>query len=174
MSKKPLDAMVDRFLAWPLPNDFGPDCGISFDGRKDDQWNKNKTWPIGTNLFTADQARQMLAHIVGPFLHHIPDDPDAIAAVDPAAPNGDRSVEVTAKREMDGSISVLGVREVTKAAGLHEQLEEIQNEIVNIDFESILNGSCYMNAEHRKECREGARRVLELCDQHEALDGRNK
>jgi hypothetical protein len=57
-------AMVDRFLCWKLPQDFGPDCGISFDGRKDDEWNKNKTWPVGTNLFTADQARQMVEHML--------------------------------------------------------------------------------------------------------------
>lgn len=54
--------MVNRFLGWPLPKDFYPDCGISFDGRKDDEWNKNKTWPIGTNLLTADQAKAMFEH----------------------------------------------------------------------------------------------------------------
>ena len=59
------DAMVDRFLAWPLPKDFAPDCGISFDGRKDDEWNKGKTWPVGTNLLTADQARAMLEYVLG-------------------------------------------------------------------------------------------------------------
>jgi hypothetical protein len=48
-----IDKMVDRFLSWPLPKDFAPDCGISFDGRKDDEPNKNKTWPVGTNLLTA-------------------------------------------------------------------------------------------------------------------------
>ncbi len=57
-----IKAMVDRFLAWPLPKGFAPDCGISFDGRKDDEWNNNKTWPIGTNLFTADQAREMFEY----------------------------------------------------------------------------------------------------------------
>lgn len=62
---KVTEQMVSRFLGWPLPKDFGPDCGISFDGRKDDEWNKNKTWPVGTNLFTADQARAMLEHILG-------------------------------------------------------------------------------------------------------------
>jgi hypothetical protein len=45
-----------------LPRDFAPDCGISFDGRKDDEWNKDKTWPIGTNLFTANQAEAMFKH----------------------------------------------------------------------------------------------------------------
>jgi hypothetical protein len=58
------DEMVTRFLGWPLPKSFAPDCGISFDGRKPDQWNPDgKGWPIGTNLFTADEARQMLEHI---------------------------------------------------------------------------------------------------------------
>ena len=59
------DEMVSRFLAWRLPYDFYPDCGISFDGRKDDGWNKNKTWPTGTNLLTAEQAKAMLAHVLG-------------------------------------------------------------------------------------------------------------
>lgn len=57
--------MVTRFLSWKLPKDFAPDCGISFDGRKDDEWNKNKTWPVGTNLLSADQARAMIMHLLG-------------------------------------------------------------------------------------------------------------
>jgi hypothetical protein len=62
-SKQPSIAdMVNRFLGWKLPKDFCPDCGISFDGRKDDEWNKGKTWPIGTNLLTADQAKAMFEH----------------------------------------------------------------------------------------------------------------
>ena len=63
MEKKLIGKMVDRFLCWKLPKDFAPDCGISFDGRNDDEWNKNKTWPVGTNLLTADQARQMFEHV---------------------------------------------------------------------------------------------------------------
>ncbi len=63
MNKAQIDKMVDRFLCWKLPEDFAPDCGISFDGRKDDEWNKNKTWPVGTNLLTAEQARQMFLHV---------------------------------------------------------------------------------------------------------------
>ncbi len=58
-------AMVNRFLGWPLPKTFGPDCGITFDGRKDDEFNKNKTWPIGTNLFTADEAKAMFEYCIG-------------------------------------------------------------------------------------------------------------
>ena len=58
------DDMVSRFLCWRLPSTFSPDCGISFDGRKDDQWNKNKTWPVGTNLLSAIEARAMLEHVL--------------------------------------------------------------------------------------------------------------
>lgn len=57
-----VEQMVNRFLGWPLPKTFGPDCGITFDGRKDDEWNKNKTWPIGTNLLTAIEAKAMFEY----------------------------------------------------------------------------------------------------------------
>lgn len=60
-----IEKLVNRFLGWPLPKTFAPDCGISFDGRKDDEWNKNKMWPTGTNLFTATEARQLFEHALG-------------------------------------------------------------------------------------------------------------
>lgn len=52
--------MVDRFLGWPLPKDFGPDAGISFTPSTHPMG-----WPVGTNLFTADQARAMFEHALG-------------------------------------------------------------------------------------------------------------
>jgi hypothetical protein len=63
---KVTDEMLNRFLSWKLPIDFSPDCGISFDGRKPDQWNPDKGWPIGTNLLTATQAKAMLEHVLAP------------------------------------------------------------------------------------------------------------
>jgi hypothetical protein len=62
--------MVDRFLSWPLPVGFSPDCGISFDGRGKDAMGYEKQWPIGTNLFSAEQARNMLEHVVAPTLRY--------------------------------------------------------------------------------------------------------
>lgn len=59
-----IDAAANRLMGWPLPKDFCPDCGISFDGRKDDEWNKNKTWPVGTNLFSVEQAKKMLEYVL--------------------------------------------------------------------------------------------------------------
>jgi len=54
---------VDRFLAWKLPADFRPDAGISFKP----EYNQHTPWPmkhepVGTNLFTAEQARAMFEH----------------------------------------------------------------------------------------------------------------
>lgn len=58
-----INNLVDRFLAWPLPKDFGPDGGISFKNEPDAR-GYAPSWPVGTNLFTAEQARQMLEHIL--------------------------------------------------------------------------------------------------------------
>ena len=63
MKKRLIDAMVNAFLGWQLPKDFAPDCYISFDREKAAA---PHCWPVGTNLFTADQARQMFEHAVGP------------------------------------------------------------------------------------------------------------
>lgn len=70
MTKKLIDAMVDRFLGWKLPEDFNPDCGISFkrDYNEGTQW-PMKHEPIGTNLLNAIQAKAMIEHL----LSDIPD-----------------------------------------------------------------------------------------------------
>jgi hypothetical protein len=57
--------MVDRFLGWRLPENFNPDGGISF---KPD-YNEHTAYPakhepIGTNLFDAMQAEQMVRYLV--------------------------------------------------------------------------------------------------------------
>lgn len=55
------DDMVARFLGWPLPPDFNPDGYISIDKDRASAG----TWPIGTNLLNAIQARAMLEHVLG-------------------------------------------------------------------------------------------------------------
>ncbi len=57
------DDMVTRFLGWKLPRNFYPDCHISFDREKASQ--SALSWPTGTNLLTAEQARKMLEHVLG-------------------------------------------------------------------------------------------------------------
>jgi len=75
---KPTQAMIDRFLSWKLPDDFGPDCYISFDR---DRARKNNGWPVGTNLLTAEQATAMLKYVLDAA-------PAAQVAVAPPAPAG--------------------------------------------------------------------------------------
>jgi len=53
------DEMVTRFLGWHLPQDFVPDCGISFK-----PLGHPNGWPVGTNLFTDPQARAMLEYVL--------------------------------------------------------------------------------------------------------------
>lgn len=57
--------MVSRFLSWKLPENFHPDCGITFVR----DYNQNTAYPakhepVGTNLFTADQATAMFEYVL--------------------------------------------------------------------------------------------------------------
>lgn len=53
--------MVNRFLMWKLPRDFHPDHGISF---KNPFPHLPQHWPVGTNLFNAEQAERMVRHML--------------------------------------------------------------------------------------------------------------
>jgi hypothetical protein len=69
--KNLVDEMVDRFLGWKLPEHFCPDAGISFTPEFNVEYMAKlgkppmRHEPIGTNLFTADQAREMIEHMLG-------------------------------------------------------------------------------------------------------------
>ena len=49
--------MVDNFLGWRIPRDFCPDNGVSFNPDKCVSFGG---MPIGSNLFTYEQAREMV------------------------------------------------------------------------------------------------------------------
>lgn len=56
--------MVDRFLMWSLPEGFNPDGGITFEKIAGASGPHPFTRePVGTNLFTADQATEMVRHM---------------------------------------------------------------------------------------------------------------
>ena len=62
---KTVKRMVDAFLGWPLPDDFAPDCGISFTNKINEGTEiEHQYKPIGTNLFTADQAKAMVEYML--------------------------------------------------------------------------------------------------------------
>lgn len=74
MNKPMIDQLVDRFLGWKLPEDFSPDCGITFKPILNSA-------PVGTNLLTAAQAKAMLEHVLAP-LNANPPEGCVLQAVD--------------------------------------------------------------------------------------------
>lgn len=63
--------MVNRFLGWRLPEHFRPDAGISFNPEYNVEFNAKygkppaRHQPIGTNLFDATQAEEMVRYMLG-------------------------------------------------------------------------------------------------------------
>lgn len=54
-----LNKLVNKFLSWKLPKDFSPDCGIVFNKHEN-----HHITPVGTNLFTAAQAKDMFSMLL--------------------------------------------------------------------------------------------------------------
>lgn len=65
MTEEQIKHMVDRFLRWKLPATFSPDCGIHFDADAAKKLNprNHRYEPVGTNLFTATEAREMVRYM---------------------------------------------------------------------------------------------------------------
>lgn len=65
MNDEQIKEMVQRFLSWKLPKNFNPDAGISFDKYYNIGTEFQGTHePVGTNLFDAVQAEEMVRHMV--------------------------------------------------------------------------------------------------------------
>jgi hypothetical protein len=66
MTDDQIKHMVNRFLGWRLPENFQPDAGISFNPEYNVAQGKPpaRYQPIGTNLFTADQAEAMIRYLI--------------------------------------------------------------------------------------------------------------
>jgi hypothetical protein len=64
--------MADRFLGWKLPADFNPDGGVSI------KQPFGAPWPIGTNLFTARQAVEMVRYLAEGLPRPTPDRTDDV------------------------------------------------------------------------------------------------
>ena len=58
-----IEQAVTRFLSWKLPKDFRPDGGMVFIPTKGRGYD-SPYWPCGTNLLNAQQARNMLRHVL--------------------------------------------------------------------------------------------------------------
>lgn len=65
MTDDQIKHMVNRFLAWRLPDNFNPDGGVSFKPIRNEKspW-PAKNEPVGTNLLDYTQAEQMIRYLV--------------------------------------------------------------------------------------------------------------
>ena len=90
--------MVERFLRWRLPENFNPDCGISFKAtyNENSPFGPSKAEPVGTNLFDYTQAEAMVRHML--------DGLPVQAARAPQAPQGDG---VATRREAAAAAATL-------------------------------------------------------------------
>lgn len=65
MNDEQIKYMVDRFLEWRLPENFNPDAGISFKPNFNEHTAyPTKHEPVGTNLFDATQAEEMVRYLI--------------------------------------------------------------------------------------------------------------
>lgn len=62
MTSEQIKRMVERFLGWRLPENFAPDCGISFTPNY--PLGNGKYEPVGTNLFDYAQAEAMVHYMI--------------------------------------------------------------------------------------------------------------
>lgn len=51
-------AAANKLMSWKVPDDFAPDCYVSFDR----DMARERSWPTGTNLFHVGQAKEMFEH----------------------------------------------------------------------------------------------------------------
>lgn len=64
MNEDQIKHMVNRFLAWRLPEPWHPDKGISYQRPNYAHPPSPHDWPTGTNLFDANQAEAMVRHML--------------------------------------------------------------------------------------------------------------
>jgi len=56
-----VEEMARRFLGWRIPDSFSPDCYVMFDRERA---KANNSWPIGTNIFSLDEAMKMVNYLL--------------------------------------------------------------------------------------------------------------
>lgn len=64
MTEDQIKHMVDRFLAWRLPEPWCPDNGVSYQRPNYAHAPADHDWPTGTNLFDYSQATEMVRNMI--------------------------------------------------------------------------------------------------------------
>ena len=113
--------LVNRFLTWPVPADVYPDGTPGKPGR------------TGTNLLTADQARQMLAYVLGGPAPAEPAATEAAPVVLPWFPEFNIVVDICkfALRQQDSGVLEAASHQVERLLdALHERYQPRQHELL--------------------------------------------
>ena len=148
--------IVNRFLGWELPDDFCPDCGISFnkkvnihiDGKLKETDRREAGpcwWPVGTNLFTADQTEAMLNSVAGEEIEFLL---RRLADVS----ESERSCNKLLVREgQQHRIALERIRELETKLSLYEELEVAAREYRKVfsgDFDGVKMLAVKGNLDH--------------------------
>ena len=65
LTEAQISHMADRFCAWPLPDPWYPDGGITFEPLMNKGTPREmKRDPSGTNLFSKQQAEEMIRYMI--------------------------------------------------------------------------------------------------------------
>jgi hypothetical protein len=154
-----INKMVDRFLGWKLPADFAPDAGITFkrDANPDSPVElQYKHEPIGTNLFTAEQAKAMIMHLLEPITKH--PDADYKSLFEDACANLGAISQTLGLHPDEGGATPI-IREIKKLQGLLDQPEgEVLEYLldgmrVKLNFNKMGNMTSLSNMEHELQGR---------------------
>ena len=137
LNKPMIDAMITKFLSWKLPDDFSPDCGIKFAAPVND-------WPVGTNLFTGQQARAMIEHMLSDcmVIHMTEDQADAALAHGHYLEQRLAEAEATTQSAIDyraDELANAAIRGNEAYADLQAKLSEAEARIVELEGAVVYN-----------------------------------
>ena len=121
-----IKAAASKLMGWKLPQDFCPDCYISFDSAKAKGM---KSWPTGTNLLHVGQASAMFEACIGEAIDA------ALASARLQGAEDERELFNEASRILEEARCAIGKIEVerTRGAGyFHAEVDWLVNEKENI------------------------------------------
>jgi len=153
MPNEVMTALVSRFLCWKLPKDFCPDAGITFE-RKVNGKDREDAWgPVGTNLFTAEQAKEMFnACFSGLLFQELPlIDENEITQLRAEVDN--LNAKLVARHYFNGNRGFADLRKIEKLraerdalAAQNEQLRDALELTYNLDMQ----GAAYYDFEEAR------------------------
>lgn len=148
--------MVNRFLAWRLPDTFSPDGGVRFSPPIN---LKATHWPTGTNLLDATQAEAMVRHM----LEGLPLPAVTVDALEEArAIVARRGVGNCTRGMVDPGTGTFECRKLDRGECNCHEFDEAAEEIATLSAQPLLAATAF---------NEQARSIVEGIDADWVYDG---